>query len=108
MRQRTLTLYAGNYSSFARQFEMQLEQETSAAEKIARQRAHMQSFVDRFRYKASKAKQAQSRIKAIEKLTSTVGLQRENPFSFNFFPCDSLSDPIIKIDASVGYDQTII
>lgn len=105
LRQRTLTLYAGNYSSFARQFEMQLEQETSAAEKIARQRAHMQSFVDRFRYKASKAKQAQSRIKAIEKLTSTVGLQRENPFSFHFFPCETLSDPIIKIDASVGYDK---
>jgi ATP-binding cassette subfamily F protein 3 len=45
----------------------------------------MQSFVDRFRYKASKAKQAQSRMKAIEKLTMTVGLQRENPFSFHFF-----------------------
>lgn len=108
LRQRTLKLYTGNYSSFARQFETQLEQEASAADKIARQRAHMQSFVDRFRYKASKARQAQSRIKAIEKLTMTVGLQRENPFSFHFFPCEKLSDPIVKIDASVGYDKKTI
>lgn len=108
LRQRTLKLYTGNYTSFARQFEMQLEQEASSAEKIARQRAHMQSFVDRFRYKASKAKQAQSRMKAIEKLTMTVGLQRENPFSFHFFPCEKLSDPIVKLDISVGYGNTII
>ncbi|MBP9727458.1 MAG: ATP-binding cassette domain-containing protein [Gammaproteobacteria bacterium] len=108
LRQRTLKLYTGNYTSFARQFEMQLEQEASSAEKIARQRAHMQSFVDRFRYKASKAKQAQSRMKAIEKLTMTVGLQRENPFSFHFFPCEKLSDPIIKMDVSIGYDKTVI
>jgi len=108
LRQRTLKLYTGNYTSFARQFEMQLEQEASSADKIARQRAHMQSFVDRFRFKASKAKQAQSRMKAIEKLTLTVGLQRENPFSFQFFPCEKLSDPIIKIDTSIGYGETII
>ena len=108
LRQRTLKLYTGNYTSFARQFEMQLEQEASSAEKIARQRAHMQSFVDRFRYKASKAKQAQSRMKAIEKLTMTVGLQRENPFSFHFFPCEKLSDPIIKMDVSIGYGKTVI
>lgn len=108
LRQRTLKLYTGNYTSFARQFEMQLEQEASSAEKIARQRAHMQSFVDRFRYKASKARQAQSRMKAIEKLTMTVGLQRENPFSFHFFPCEKLSDPIVKIDASIGYGKTVI
>jgi ATP-binding cassette subfamily F protein 3 len=108
LRQRTLKLYTGNYTSFARQFEMQLEQEASTADKIARQRAHMQSFVDRFRYKASKAKQAQSRMKAIEKLTMTVGLQRENPFSFQFFPCETLSDPILKIDVCIGYDNTII
>lgn len=108
LRQRTLKLYTGNYSSFAKQFEMQIEQEASAAEKIARQRAHMQSFVDRFRYKASKAKQAQSRIKAIEKLTLTVGLQRENPFSFEFLPCEQLSDPIVKIDGEVGYENKTI
>jgi ATP-binding cassette subfamily F protein 3 len=108
LRQRTLKLYTGNYTSFARQFEMQLEQEASSAEKIARQRAHMQSFVDRFRYKASKAKQAQSRMKAIEKLTMTVGLQRENPFSFHFFPCEKLSDPIVKMDVSIGYGKTVI
>lgn len=108
LRQRSLKLYTGNYSSFARQFEMQLEQEASAADKIARQRAHMQAFVDRFRYKASKAKQAQSRIKAIEKLTLTVGLQRENPFSFSFLPCEKLSDPTVKVDASIGYSEKII
>lgn len=105
---RTLKLYTGNYSSFARQFEQQFENDQNAATKLAKQKAHMQSFVDRFRYKASKAKQAQSRMKAIEKLTMTVGLQRENPFSFHFFPCEKLSDPIITIDASVGYGNTII
>lgn len=106
--QRKLKLYTGNYSSFASQFEMQFMQEESAATKIAKQKAHMQSFVDRFRFKASKAKQAQSRMKAIEKLTLTVGLQRENPFSFQFFPCEELSDPIIKIDSAIGYGNTII
>lgn len=106
--QRKLKLYTGNYSSFASQFEMQFMQEESAATKIAKQKAHMQSFVDRFRFKASKAKQAQSRMKAIEKLTLTVGLQRENPFSFQFLPCEGLSDPIIKVDATIGYGNTTI
>lgn len=106
--QRQLHLYTGNYSSFARQYEQRMEQEASAASKIARQRAHMQSFVDRFRYKASKAKQAQSRLKAIEKLTLTAALQRENPFSFEFFPCETLSDPTLKIDAKIGYGEKVI
>ena len=103
--QQKLKVYAGNYTDFTRQFELQLEIESRQRDKIIRQKAHMQKFVDRFRYKASKAKQAQSRMKAIEKLTMAPGMQQENPFHFSFLPCQKLSSPILKIEGNAGYPE---
>ena len=62
-----LKIYSGNYSEFLRQYQEALLLQQKMGDKIARKRAHMQSFVDRFKAKASKAKQAQSRVKALEK-----------------------------------------
>lgn len=101
--QQKLKVYAGNYTDYVRQFELQLEIESRQREKVLKQKAHMQKFVDRFQYKASKAKQAQSRMKAIEKLTMAPGLQQENPFHFDFRAGQLLSSPILKIEGEAGY-----
>jgi ATP-binding cassette, subfamily F, member 3 len=100
---RKLKLYTGNYTSFAKQYAMQLEIETRQAEKVSAQRAHMQSFVDRFKAKASKAKQAQSRVKALEKLSFTAGLMRESEFNFNFLPIDLIKGSLLTFAGDVGY-----
>ena len=74
-------------------------------EKIAAQRAHMQSFVDRFRAKATKARQAQARIKALEKLPALENVVEDAPTRFNFPEPSRLAPPIIAFDrVSVGYD----
>lgn len=103
-----LRLYSGNYTSFIKQFELQIELESRQRDKIEKQRAHMQHFVDRFKAKATKAKQAQSRMKAIEKLTMAPGLQRENPFQFQFLDCDTLSSPVLKIEGEAGYPNHLV
>ena len=103
-----LKLYAGNYTGFIKQYELQLELAMRQREAELKKRTHMQSYVDRFRYKASKAKQAQSRLKAIEKLTIAPAVQQENPFHFSFFDFNALSSPIIKLNASVGYPDKAI
>ncbi|MCH9644121.1 MAG: ATP-binding cassette domain-containing protein [Gammaproteobacteria bacterium] len=103
-----LKLYSGNYTDFIKQYELQLEVAMRQREAALKKRAHMQSYVDRFRAKASKAKQAQSRLKAISKLAIAPAVQQENPFHFSFFDFNALSSPIIKLDARVGYpDKTI-
>lgn len=104
-----LRLYQGNYSSFARQFQEALILQQKSNEKIRKQKAHMQNFVDRFAAKASKAKQAQSRLKAIAKLQVSMDLQDETPVSFSLFPCDETGYPTISLDANLGYqDKTIL
>ncbi len=106
--QEKLTLYPGNYTDFIRQFELQLEIQARAREKINKQKEQMQKFVDRFRYKATKARQAQSRLKAIEKLTIAPGVQHENPFHFAFMPCQRLSSPILNVEGDAGYGTKIL
>lgn len=101
--QQQLRLYAGNYSAFIKQFELQLEVQAREKEKIDKQRAHMQKFVDRFRAKATKAKQAQSRLKAIEKLTYSPALQQENPFHFEFLQGEPVTSPILTLKGTAGY-----
>jgi len=106
--QQNLTLYSGNYSAFAKQFQEALILQSKMARKVEQKRAHMQSFVDRFRAKASKAKQAQGRIKALEKLQFSETLEDDNAFHFNFLPTDAATYPMIKMNADCGYNQTII
>nr|WP_221265721.1 ATP-binding cassette domain-containing protein [Oleiagrimonas soli] len=97
-------LYAGNYTAFERQRAEQLRQQQIAHEKEQAERAHLQSFVDRFRAKASKAKQAQSRIKRLEKLAGTEAVRVERPFHFRFPEPGRLPTSMLGLDhAELGY-----
>lgn len=105
-----ITAYRGNYSAFERLRSEQLIQQQTSFEKQERQRAHLQKFVDRFRAKASKAKQAQSRIKALEKLQIAAPLQAASGIEFHFFEPAELTTPFISFeDVTAGYgDVTIL
>ena len=72
--------YTGNYSSFEDQRAQKLILQQAQFEKQQKQMSHMQSYIDRFRYKASKARQAQSRIKALERMEKVLPAQLDNPF----------------------------
>lgn len=106
--QQKLKLYTGNYSSFSDQYELQLQIQSREQIKFNAKREHLERFVTRFRAKASKAKQAQSRVKALEKMVEKPGLQRENPFYFEFLACESIAGSVLNMDAAVGYDQKAI
>ena len=101
-----LTLYRGGYDSFERQRRENLALEASQARKQEAQRRHMQAFVDRFRAKASKARQAQSRLKALAKLAPATPIVDESVAAFRFSqPARSFAPPIIILEGvSVGYD----
>ena len=100
-----LSLTPGGYTEFVRIRTEQAMQLSRAAERIAAQRAHMQSFVDRFRAKATKARQAQARLKALEKLPVIETVVEDAPTRFAFPEPQRLAPPIITLDrVSVGYD----
>jgi ATP-binding cassette subfamily F protein 3 len=99
-----LVAYTGNYDFFERTRAERLANDAAQQSKIAAQRKHMQAFVDRFKAKASKARQAQSRIKMIEKLGPVVTVPVEEQIRFNFPSPDLLASPIETLDqVSVGY-----
>ena len=80
-------------------------QQTRAAEAVARERAHIQSFIDRFRYKASKARQAQARIKALQRLPQIEAVVEDAPTRFAFPEPARIAPPILALErASAGYD----
>jgi len=100
-----LNYYTGNYDQFDKERRMKLEQIQSLKRKQDNQRAHIQSFIDRFKAKASKAKQAQSRVKQLEKMEPIIALSENAVASFQFNSSKELSPPLITIDqGSVGYD----
>lgn len=100
-----LVTYSGNYDTFRKTRALQQEVNRRRFEKQEQQRKHLQSFVDRFRYKASKAKQAQSRIKMLEKM-ETIELVEDDPTTvFDFPAVEELPPPLLNIeDGEVGYD----
>jgi len=107
--QQKLTLYQGNYDNFDNQRRAKIEQQVAAKKKQDREREHMQSFVDRFKAKASKAKQAQSRVKALERMKPIAAIVGDSVASFNFPEPEELSPPIVRMEnASVGYDGNVI
>ncbi|HEY5715116.1 MAG TPA: ATP-binding cassette domain-containing protein, partial [Psychromonas sp.] len=107
--QQQLHEYTGNYSSFERQRAEKLAQQQASYEKQQAQMSHMQSYIDRFRYKASKAKQAQSRIKALEKMEQLLPAHLDNQFSFAFRSPDALPMPLLTLEkVSAGYDDLLI
>jgi ATP-binding cassette subfamily F protein 3 len=99
-----LTLYTGGYDRFEQTRAERLAQVASAASKQAAQRKHMQAFVDRFRYKASKARQAQSRLKALAKMQPIVAVSERATETFDFPTPEELPPPLIVLDdVDVGY-----
>ncbi|MGB7269800.1 MAG: ABC-F family ATP-binding cassette domain-containing protein, partial [Albidovulum sp.] len=102
---RKLTLWSGPYDQFARQRAALIAVQTAEAKKQDARRAHLQSFVDRFKAKASKAVQAQSRVKMLEKMTPIMAPEEAKKQVFTFPPPEQLSPPIITMDGTaVGYD----
>ncbi|MGB4827445.1 MAG: ABC-F family ATP-binding cassette domain-containing protein, partial [Paracoccaceae bacterium] len=101
---RKLTYWQGGYDQFARQMTERRALLTAEAKKVEARRAHLQSFVDRFKAKASKAVQAQSRVKMLEKLTPITAPEEAKKVVFTFPEPEELSPPIINMDgAAVGY-----
>jgi ATP-binding cassette subfamily F protein 3 len=102
---RKLTLFQGPYDQFARQRAEQRAVQSAEARKQDLRRAHLQSFVDRFKAKASKAKQAQSRVKMLEKMTTITAPEDAKRHVFTFPAPEELSPPIINLEtAQVGYN----
>lgn len=102
--QHRLSLFSGNYSNFERQRAAQLAQQKALYQKQQVQAAHLQAFVDRFRAKASKARQAQSRLKALAKLEQSAPAHVDDGFSFHFREPARLPNPMVTLDqASCGY-----
>ncbi|MDC0656908.1 ABC-F family ATP-binding cassette domain-containing protein [Leisingera sp. SS27] len=104
-----LTFYSGNYDQFARQRAANRANQAALAKKQDARRAHLQAFVDRFKAKASKAKQAQSRVKMLEKMETIRAPEDAARTVFTFPEPEELSPPIIATEGtSVGYDGTTI
>ncbi|MFZ2628387.1 MAG: ATP-binding cassette domain-containing protein [Rugosibacter sp.] len=102
-----MQLFTGNYSACERARAERLANDMALAEKQRRQAAHLQSYIDRFRAKASKARQAQSRIKMLEKMGDIAAAHIDTPFSFSFPEPSAFSDPLLVIDrVKVGYSKT--
>ncbi|MGH8145294.1 MAG: ABC-F family ATP-binding cassette domain-containing protein, partial [Rhodanobacteraceae bacterium] len=98
-------LYTGNYSDFERQRAEHLHQQQTAHAKEQVERAHLQSFIERFRAKATKARQAQSRIKRLEKLAGIEAVRVERPFSFAFPVPERLPQSMLKLEhVDAGYE----
>ena len=101
---RKLTLWTGNYDTFAKNRAASLAVQAAEARKQDARRQHLQAFVDRFKAKASKAKQAQSRVKMLEKMTTITAPEEAAKHVFTFPAPEELPPPIINMeDASVGY-----
>ena len=101
-----ISLTPGGFDEFVRIRTEKALQQNAAAAQVARERAHIQSFVDRFRYKASKARQAQARIKALERLPQIESVIEDTPTKFNFPQPARIAPPILTLDrVTIGYDD---
>jgi len=104
-----LRLYSGGYSAFERQRAEQLSQQQAAFERQQREIVHVKGFIDRFRAKATKARQAQSRLKALERMELIAPAHMDSPFHFSFAPPDAQPHPLLRLEhISAGYDGTPI
>jgi ATP-binding cassette subfamily F protein 3 len=102
--QAKLALYSGGYDEFERMRALRLEQSKAEAAKQEVRRQHLQSFVDRFRYKASKARQAQSRVKMLERMVPVATFAQDPTTIFAFPEPPTLRPPLLSLDkVSVGY-----
>ena len=107
--QQSAMLYSGNYSQFERARAERLAQQQSNFERQQKERAHIQSYVDRFKAKATKAKQAQSRLKALERMELISAAHIDSPFHFAFFKPERVSNPLIKVEkTTLAYSDNVI
>ena len=106
----TVTLYTGNYTAFETRRAEMLAQRQSAFEKQQREIAHIRSYVDRFRAQATKARQAQSRLKALARMELISQAHADSPFDFEFLPPPKMPRPLLRlVEAAVGYgNQPIV
>ncbi len=103
------TLYTGNYSSAERIRAERMAQQAASYAVQVKQAAHLQKFIDRFRAKASKARQAQSRIKQLERMKRMAPAHWNDAFDFQFAEPRRLPSPLLRIDdGAVGYGQTMV
>jgi ATP-binding cassette subfamily F protein 3 len=106
---RTAKLYAGNYADFEVQRAQQLALRQAMYEKQQREIAHLQSFIRRFKAKATKARQAQSRVKALARMETIAAAHVDSPFSFHFPTLEPSGRKLLKLeDAAVGYGQAAV
>jgi ATP-binding cassette, subfamily F, member 3 len=99
-----MLLYSGDYSCFEKTHAQQLALQQAMYEKQQTKINHMMSFVNRFKAKATKAKQAQGRLKAIARMELIAAAQADSPFSFDFFPCPRAGNPLIQCTmVNAGY-----
>ncbi len=105
-----ITLYRGNYSSFEQRRAESLAQQQSAFNKQQREITHIRSYIDRFRAQATKARQAQSRLKALQRMEKIAPAHVDSPFNFTFFKPEKSPNPILQLNkATVSYgEKTII
>ena len=106
---RKLRRYTGNYSGFEAQRAQQVQLAAAQYDKQQRERAHLQSFIDRFRAKATKARQAQSRMKMLAKMEDLAPLHASAPFSFEFREPLRAPDPLLVMEAlAAGYGEKVV
>ena len=104
-----LTLYGGNYSTFERRRAEHLASQQAIYEKQQREVVHMRSFVDRFRAQATKARQAQSRLKALERMELIAPAHVDSPFTFSFRAPEQLPHPLLRLEeVAAGYGERAV
>ncbi|KAA9130898.1 ATP-binding cassette domain-containing protein [Marinihelvus fidelis] len=104
-----ITAYAGNYTEFEARRAEQLAQQQAMFERQQKDLKHLQSFVDRFRYKASKAKQAQSRLKMMERMQKIAPAHADSPFRFRFMAPERQPQHLLKLEgARLGYGDSVV
>jgi ATP-binding cassette, subfamily F, member 3 len=107
--QQSISLYTGNYSDFEKRRAEQLAQQQAMFEKQQREIEHIKSFIRRFKAKATKAKQAQSRVKTLERMELISQAHVDSPFHFQFYRPEKLPNPLLRLeDVSAGYGETKI
>jgi ATP-binding cassette subfamily F protein 3 len=104
-----IELYTGNYSQFEEVKALRLAEQAATLKKQQREIAHMQDFVRRFKAKATKARQAQSRVKALERMEVIAPAHVDSPFHFTIPQADKISDPLLTLDdATLGYSSPVL
>ncbi|MDC0393129.1 ATP-binding cassette domain-containing protein [Gammaproteobacteria bacterium] len=105
----SIELYAGNFTQFEILRAAKLAEIQSNFIKQQKEVAHMQSFINRFKAKATKARQAQSRVKALEKMELIAPAHIDSPFNFTIYETEKISNPLISLsESNLGYDNPIL